>query len=99
MVRQYLRSIEELRAIGGITARKLDLMGKLLKDCERIEQEYKDSGAYASQDPESEPMSDRVVWAIAQLTEADLSYKSLLEHYETALNEVCPRPSSSCVQD
>ncbi|PKS08381.1 hypothetical protein jhhlp_005325 [Lomentospora prolificans] len=87
LVRRYLSSIDELRVVQAVAARKLDLMERLLKDCERMEQEFNESGEYVNQDPEAEAMTERAAWAIGQLVDEKTRFEAILDHYQTALNE------------
>jgi hypothetical protein len=88
LVRKYLCSLDELRAIHSITSQKLSVMRALLKDCERIEAEYIEANMEEADDEDTEPMADRVKWAISLLEELDKDVVLLVDHFHTSLGEV-----------
>ena len=98
LVRLYLGSLDELRAIQSTTAQRLIIMRGLLADCEGIEEEYVAREMGVSTDDEAETMSDRVKWAISMLEELDKDATVLVDHFETALGEVTqPLPQRNIV--
>jgi hypothetical protein len=63
-------------------------MKGMLKDCERIEAEYIGKGVEEGDDEETEPMTERVKWAIFMLEELEKDIAVLVDHFHTALGEV-----------
>ena len=88
LVRKYLSSLDELRAIQSTTSQKLISMRGMLEDCERIEAEYIADGMEEGDDEETEPMTERVKWAISMLEELGKDIEVLINHFHTALGEV-----------
>lgn len=101
LVKSYLESIDELKALGQIYKNKLDFLHRLFEDCKEMESAYQDdkAGQQTQQIEECMTMTGRVNFAISVVQDLCAQSDQLAEDLSASLNAVSACESSNSISD